>query len=125
LRRLIDQSAALRPHLARLQIALPGRMHQRECDQIYLSLTRSHSHRAVSFCADPRDLALAMTRARHRLVLLGDPGALCKRSSWNGPLEHLDAAAAVREREIITNLLACIKPSALQSSASATFRNGH
>ena len=70
-----------------------------------LSLTRSHTHRAVTFGDDPAELELALTRARSRLILFGDPGTVARRTQWQGPVDHFNAAAAAREREILTNLL--------------------
>jgi len=70
-----------------------------------VSLTRSHTHRAVTFGDSPQTLALALTRARDRLLLFGDPGTLVRRSQWLGRLDHLDEAAAARERELIAQLV--------------------
>ncbi|HWY88615.1 MAG TPA: hypothetical protein VNX28_18020, partial [Gemmataceae bacterium] len=53
----------------------------------------------------PSDLAHALTRARGRLILFGDPGALVKRSHWQGPLDYLDAAAAAVEARRVTALV--------------------
>lgn len=97
LRRLVEQSEILRSRRFPLEVALPSRLHQRECDVVFLSLTRSHAHRCVAFGEDARELPLALTRARQRLFVFGDPGALSKRASWHGPLEQLDAQSAQQE----------------------------
>ena len=109
LRRLVEQSEMLRSRSFGLEIALPSRMHQRECDLIFLSLTRSHPHRSVAFGEDARELPLALTRARSRLIVFGDPGTLCKRCHWHGPLDHLDAHAAHQEHLRLSRLLAYLQ----------------
>jgi hypothetical protein len=86
-------------------IDTPEAFREREYAVVFLGLTRSHSHRAVSFGDTPETLALAMSRARSQLVLFGDPGSLARRSLWDGPVEHLDASSAARERDLISRLV--------------------
>jgi hypothetical protein len=105
IRRLIRASSALASPPFGLAIGVPEEFREQESPVVLLSLTRSHSHRAVSFGEGPRQLALALSRARHRLLLFGDPGTLARRSQWDGPLDQLDAAAAARERDIICQLV--------------------
>jgi hypothetical protein len=89
-----------------MEVALPSRLHQWECDVAFLSLTRSHAHRCVAFGEDARELPLALTRACTRLFIFGDPGSLGKRANWSGPLDHLDAHSAHQEQLRLTRLLA-------------------
>lgn len=105
LRRLIDRSEALRAASVPIEVAVPARVRQREFEVVFLSLTRSHAHRHVPFGDDVADLPLALTRARRRLLIFGDPGTLSKRAHWNGPLEHLSTAAALREQTHLRRLL--------------------
>jgi hypothetical protein len=72
---------------------------------LFLSLTRSHSHRAVPLGEDPAWLPLALTRAAGRLVLFADAGTLARRIQWPGALDHLDEVAAERERRMTARLL--------------------
>jgi len=88
-----------------LEIGVPASFRQREADVILLSLTRSHTHRPVAYGESPRILMLALTRARSRLIILGDPGTLMRRSQWEGPLEHLNEEAARQERSLIARLV--------------------
>jgi hypothetical protein len=89
-----------------VEIATPDAFRQRECFAAVVSLTRSHSHRAVTFGSEPSLLLTALTRAASRLILVGDPGTLARRAQWNGPVDHLDEAAAERERDRIAQLVA-------------------
>jgi hypothetical protein len=105
IRRLMEQSPALAAADLEVQVDSPAAFHERECQVVLLSLTRSHSHRAVSFGTEPQLLPLALTRARHRLLVFGDPGTLARRGQWEGPVDHLDEEAAARERELIAQLV--------------------
>jgi hypothetical protein len=109
LRHLVEQSEVLRARNFSLELALPSRMHQRECDAVFLSLTRSHTHRATAFGDDGKELPLALTRPRSYLFVFGDPGALGKRASWQGPLEQLEAVTAQQEHVRISRLLAYLQ----------------
>lgn len=109
LRRLIEQSETLRAGNFPFEVALPSRMHQRECDVVFLSLTRSHAHRCVAFGEDVNELPLALTRACGRLFVFGDPGSLGKRTNWHGPLDHFDAQSAHQELLRLSRLLAFLQ----------------
>jgi hypothetical protein len=109
LRRLVEQSELLRSRTFPLEVALPSRLHQRECDVVFLSLTRSHAHRCVAFAEDIRELPLAVTRARSRLFVFADPGSLCKRTQWQGPLDQLDVHASQQEQIPLSRLLAFLQ----------------
>jgi hypothetical protein len=105
IRLLIRQSPLLTSRRLVVEADTPGAFRHRESAIVLLSLTRSHSHRAVSFGEGPHGLALALTRARARLIVFGDPGTLARRSQWEGPLDHLDEVAAARERKLVAQLL--------------------
>jgi hypothetical protein len=92
-----------------VELGLPAAFRQRECLAALVSLTRSHSHRAVSYGEDAQALAQALTRGVGRLILFGDPGTLVRRSQWQGPLDHLDEAAAQRERAVAAQLVSYIQ----------------
>jgi hypothetical protein len=65
-------------------------------------MTRSHSHRPVYY-GDALDLAL--TRARHRLVLFADPGTIWRRTQWSGAVEHQDEKKSTGERDFLMRML--------------------
>jgi superfamily I DNA and/or RNA helicase len=105
IRQLLHQNPILTGLEDAIEITIPTMFRQREAAVVLLSLTRSHTHRAVAFGSGPQALAGAMTRARSKVILFGDPGTLVRRSQWDGPLEHLDENAAARERQLITRLV--------------------
>jgi hypothetical protein len=113
---LIRQLAARAPALAAAPLAVefgtPDLFRHRECLAALVSLTRSHAHRPVSFGEGPRTLALALTRARARLLLFGDPGTLVRRGQCAEPVDHLDPAASARERGLVADLVARLQDGA-------------
>jgi hypothetical protein len=88
-----------------VEVGLPDAFRHRECLAALVSLTRSHSHRAVSLGQLPELLPLALTRPMQRLIICGDPGTLVRRSQWHGALDHLDDSAASREGRLVAGLL--------------------
>jgi hypothetical protein len=105
IRLLALQSPLLAPHAASIPIGPPAQFRHAEADVVLVSLTRSHSHRAVAYGEGPAGLLQAWTRARQRLILLGDPGNLQRRCQWQGVLDHLDEASAAHEALLLGQLL--------------------
>ena len=103
IRRLVARTPGLAD--AAISIDTPGAFHECEAEVVLVSLTRAHAHRAVSFGDSPRALTTALTRARSRLMIFGDPGTLARRCRWENAVDHLDVAAAGRERAIIGRVL--------------------
>jgi hypothetical protein len=105
IRQLLRLEAIAIPQKVRLTIDAAGEFRQRECDLAVISLTRSHERRAVTFGDDPALIVQALHRARQRVILVGDPGTLCRRAQWEGPLDHLDDTLALREKNWIAELV--------------------
>lgn len=105
LRRLAARSEILKAATPFYHIGLPSSFVHQEADIVLVSLTRSHVTRAVPFGADPKEFVLALTRARERLILFGDPGTLVKRSLWQGPLDQFAASAANLEGQRLARLV--------------------
>jgi hypothetical protein len=105
LRHLIAQAPALTNSPVSIEVGLPSAFAHRECLLALVSLTRSHTHRAVSYADHPQALTQALTRASSGLILFGDPATLARRSQWNGPLDHLDESAAQRESSLLGQLV--------------------
>jgi len=109
LRLLIRRSAVLTVSDIRIEVGPPALFRQRECLVALVSLTRSHTHRAVSFGDGPQTLVQALTRATSRVVVFGDPGTLLRRSQWAGELDHLEEADAHKERDLAAQLVRYIQ----------------
>lgn len=89
----------------RVEVALPEQMRQRECAIALVSLTRSHLHRAVTYGEGPAQLMLALTRPARRLILIGDPGTLQRRSQYPDPVDHLDVTESEQEQSFAGRLV--------------------
>jgi hypothetical protein len=107
IRHLVARSPALAG--ADITVTVPPGLRQREVRTLVVSLTRSHLNRAVFYGEEPTWLPLALARGRERLILVGDPGTLARRAQWDGPLDHLDAAAARRERDFADHLVGYVQ----------------
>jgi hypothetical protein len=105
IRHLLQHSPQMAAHAGTIPIGPPGAFRHREADIVLVSLTRSHSHRAVAYGEGPAALVQAWTRARQRLMLFGDPGNLVRRSQWQGVLDHLDEMAASHEGQVLGRLV--------------------
>ncbi|HZZ82315.1 MAG TPA: AAA domain-containing protein [Gemmataceae bacterium] len=110
LRRLIEQSEILRARRHPLEVALPSRLHQHEFDVVFLSLTRSQQRGVCSFGDDLRELPIALTRARARLFVFGDPGALSSRATSGTPANRQAAHDALQEQVHLARLVECVRP---------------
>ena len=104
IRLLVRQSPVLGAHAAAVPVGTPPDFRQREADVVLVSLTRSHTHRAVSYGEGPAALVQALTRGRRQVFLFADPGNLVRRSQWEGGLDHLDEAAAHCEAAVLARL---------------------
>jgi len=63
-----------------------------ERDIIYMSLTRSNVAGEIGFLADERRMNVAMTRARHLLILIGDSATLCRNTFFDEMVQHFQSA---------------------------------
>ena len=61
-----------------------------EKDVIYISLVRSNDKGEIGFLSDEKRLNVAMTRARKKLILIGDMSTLSKSKLFNRLSEHVE-----------------------------------
>ena len=106
IRRLLRSTPSLAARTPSIEVGVPPVFAHRDAPWVFVSLTRSHAHRATAFGAGPQDLLLALSRAREQLFVVGDAGALARRAHWEGTVEHFDALQARQERELVKTLLA-------------------
>jgi hypothetical protein len=123
--RLLQRCPALAGRGGEIEVGVPAALRQRECHTALVSLTRSHTHRAVSYGDRPASLILALTRAAWRLVLFGDPGTLARRSQWLDPVDHLDGPSSLQEHGLISRLSAALHgPEALAGAGAFRLHEG-
>jgi ATP-dependent RNA/DNA helicase IGHMBP2 len=68
----------------------------REKRVIVFSAVRSNSEGVVGFLNDERRLNVAITRAQHKLVIIGDSATLSADTDWRALFDHAIAAALYR-----------------------------
>jgi ATP-dependent RNA/DNA helicase IGHMBP2 len=73
---LIAEDQALQAHQQNLRVSTIDGFQGQERDVIYISLTRSNAERNVGFLSDTRRMNVAMTRAKKKLVIIGDGATL-------------------------------------------------
>lgn len=67
-----------------------------ERDVIYISLVRSNKKGVIGFLNDIRRMNVAMTRARKKLVIIGDTSTICKHPFYNAMLDYMTEIGAYR-----------------------------
>ena len=68
----------------------------REKRVIVFSAVRSNSDASVGFLADQRRLNVAITRARHKLLVVGDSATLSSDATWRALFDHAIATDSYR-----------------------------
>lgn len=76
LREIVEQDEELYPYVARIKIQTIDSFQGQEKDIIYISLTRSNSEQQIGFLSDIRRMNVAMTRAKKKLVVIGDSATI-------------------------------------------------
>ena len=67
-----------------------------ERDLIYISLVRSNDDGEIGFLNDLRRMNVAMTRARQKLVIIGDSATLARHPFYKDMLEYMENIGAYR-----------------------------
>lgn len=61
-----------------------------ERDVVYIGLTRSNAEENIGFLSDTRRMNVAMTRARKKLIVIGDGSTLAKSKFYTGFIEYAE-----------------------------------
>lgn len=69
-------AADLKPYLDKIAVNTIDSFQGQERDVVYISMTRSNTEGQIGFLADIRRMNVAMTRARKKLVVIGDSATL-------------------------------------------------
>lgn len=67
-----------------------------ERDVIYISLVRSNPDGEIGFLADERRINVAMTRAKQKLIIIGDMSTLSQSALFNDLAEHVEKRGSYR-----------------------------
>ena len=89
LTRLVNESADLATWRPQITVNSVDAFQGQERDVIYISLTRSNDQAEIGFLREYRRLNVAMTRARKKLVILGDSATLGSDGFFGKMLDYI------------------------------------
>ena len=86
--KLIQESASFDAVRDQMSINSVDAFQGQERDVIYIGLTRSNDKNEIGFLKEHRRMNVAMTRAKTRLVIIGDSGTLGKDQFYNAIIDY-------------------------------------
>lgn len=89
LRRLIKQSNFLKPLLPQISVNTVDGFQGQERDVILISMVRGNDDGRIGFLNDLRRMNVAITRARMKLIILGDTSTLSQTPFYRKLIEHV------------------------------------
>lgn len=95
LRRFIRQSAKLRYIRKHITVETVDAFQGQERDVVILSLVRANGDGQIGFLQDLRRMNVAMTRARHKLMIIGDSTTLCRHKFYRQLYVHVEERGRV------------------------------
>ncbi len=91
LRRLIRQSAYFKPYRSLITVNTVDGFQGQERDIIVISLVRANDEGQIGFLRDLRRMNVAITRARMKLIILGDVSTLTRHPFYRKLYEHIQS----------------------------------
>ncbi len=91
LRRLMKRDPFFRPYCRLVTIHTVDGFQGQECDVIFISLVRANERGQIGFLRDLRRMNVAITRARMKLVILGDVATLTRHAFYRALHEYIEA----------------------------------
>lgn len=89
LRRLVKQDKSLRPLLPYITVNTVDGFQGQERDVILISMVRGNDEGRIGFLGDLRRMNVAITRARMKLIILGDTSTLAHTPFYHKLIEHV------------------------------------
>jgi len=96
LEQLFRERAQTIPAHLHIQVQTIDSFQGQERDAIYVSLVRSNDKHEIGFLKDYRRMNVAMTRARKKLVLIGDSATLANDAFYRKFIEHAEQHESYR-----------------------------
>jgi ATP-dependent RNA/DNA helicase IGHMBP2 len=78
LQELVRAAPSLREHADKITVNTIDSFQGQERDIVYIGMTRSNADSRIGFLSDTRRMNVAMTRARKKLVVIGDSATLSR-----------------------------------------------
>lgn len=92
----VEENEELKKMGKRLAINTVDGFQGQERDLIYISLVRSNDDGEIGFLSDLRRMNVAMTRARQKLVVIGDSATLASHPFYKDMLDYMERIGAYR-----------------------------
>jgi len=96
LTQLVAEDEELQTFPARIAVKTVDGFQGQERDVIYISLVRSNDARDIGFLSDIRRMNVALTRARKKLVVIGDSATLANHPFYKEFLDYAEEIGAYR-----------------------------
>lgn len=90
LKSVLEQDEKLKKYGKLIQINTIDSFQGQEKDIIYISLTRSNSNQNIGFLSDVRRMNVAMTRAKKKLIVIGDSATVGQHDFYREFLVYMD-----------------------------------
>lgn len=90
LKEMLEQDEELRPYAAIIKVQTIDSFQGQEKDIIYISLTRSNNEQQIGFLSDVRRMNVAMTRAKKKLVVIGDSATIGVHSFYQKFIDYAE-----------------------------------
>lgn len=96
LKELFTNTTALDVYRDRISVNTIDSFQGQERDIVYISMTRSNTDNKIGFLSEIRRMNVAMTRARKKLVVIGDSATLSQHSFYAGFISYAEANNAYK-----------------------------
>ncbi len=96
LKDLFLHAAELQPYAGKITINTIDSFQGQERDIVYISMVRSNGEGIIGFLADTRRMNVAMTRARKKLVVIGDSATLSRLSFYTDFIGYAEQIGAYK-----------------------------
>ncbi len=91
LKDLIQESSILKPFINTINTNTIDSFQGQERDAVFISMTRSNASGEIGFLADTRRMNVAMTRAKKRLVIIGDSATIGSHTFYNEFISYCES----------------------------------
>jgi superfamily I DNA and/or RNA helicase len=92
----VQKIRALLADLPDLEVDTVDGFQGREKEAVVVSLVRSNESGELGFCADIRRINVALTRARKKLIVIGDSATLARHAFYAGFVRHAESIGGWR-----------------------------
>jgi len=96
LKEQLEHTPHLQPYLHRIAVNTVDSFQGQERDIVYISMTRSNTDGIIGFLADTRRMNVAMTRARKKLVIIGDSATLSQNQFYADLVTYAEKHSAYK-----------------------------